>query len=85
MFGIATGTFLNENRANAERTRLGESTALPARVVVVAEDTVNMYRVVIGSFGDRASAERAASDLVQRGLVTEARVVSVAQPVSARP
>ena len=84
-FGIAVGTYLNERRANAERTRLGENTSFPARVITVAEDTVSMYRVVVGSFGDRSSAERAASDLVQRGLVTEARVVSVAQAVPARP
>jgi type II secretory pathway predicted ATPase ExeA len=75
-YGIAVGTYLNEGRANAERTRLGENTQLVARVVTVAEDTVSMYRVVVGSFGDRISAERAASDLVQRGLVTEARVIA---------
>lgn len=76
-FGIAVGTYLNEGRANAERTRLGESTKLDTRVVTVAEDTVSMYRVVVGTYGDRTSAERAASDLVQRGLVLEARVVAV--------
>jgi len=84
-FGIAVGTYLNERRANAERTRLGESTQFPARVITVAEDTVSMYRVVVGSFGDRSSAERAASDMVQRGLVTEARVITLAQAAPARP
>src|SRR5205085_3304710 len=37
-FGIAVGTYLNPDRANAERTSLSESTQLPARVVTVAED-----------------------------------------------
>ncbi|MGH7730723.1 MAG: AAA family ATPase [Candidatus Eiseniibacteriota bacterium] len=84
-FGIAVGTYLNEGRADAERTRLGGATKYTARVVAVAEDTVTMYRVVVGSFGDRTSAERAASELVQGGVVTEARVVTVPRPVSTRP
>jgi hypothetical protein len=74
-FGIAVGAYLNEDRAIAERTRLTESTRLPSRVVTVAEDSVPMYRVVMGSFANRVSAERAASDLVRGGLVNEARVI----------
>ena len=84
-FGIVVGTFLNERRAQAERTRLSESTEFTTRVIPVAEDTVSMYRVVVGSFADRMSAERAASDLVQKGVVSDARVVSVARPASTRP
>jgi type II secretory pathway predicted ATPase ExeA len=79
-YGIVVGTFLNERRAQAEQTRLSESTQLLTRVIPVAEDTISMYRVVVGSYGDRTSAERAASDLVQKGVVGEARVVSVARP-----
>ncbi len=84
-FGIMVGTYLDEGRANAERTRLGESSKLPARVETVAEDTVTMFRVVMGSFSDRTSAERAASELVQSGVVTEARVVTLAQAAPTRP
>ncbi len=78
-FTIAVGTYLNEGRANAEKTRLGESTKLDTRVVTMAEDAVSMNRGLVGSYGDRSSAERAASDLVQRGLVLEARVVTVSK------
>ena len=84
-FGIAIGTYLNEARAIAERVRIGESAKLESRVLTVSEDTVSMYRVVVGSFTDRVSAERAASDLVQRGLVLEARVVALAQAAPTRP
>ena len=84
-FGIVVGTFLNETRANAERGRLAEATGHGTRGIALAEDTVTMYRVVVGSFADRASAERAASELVQQGVVTEARVVRIPQPVSTRP
>src|SRR5262249_15418272 len=84
-FDVAVGTYLNEARALAERTRLSENIAFPSRVVTAAEDTIPVYRVVVGPFGDRVAAERAASDLVQRGLVTEARVVAVAQPGRSQP
>ena len=84
-FGIVVGTYLNEERAHAERARLSGSTKLISRVIPVAEDTVPMYRVVVGSFGDRASAERAASDLVQKGVVSGVSVVPIARPASTRP
>jgi hypothetical protein len=85
VFGIAVGTYLDEGRANTERTNLTESTRLPAQVVTVAEDSVSMYRVVMGSFENRISAERTASDLVRRGLVNEARVVQVARATPPPP
>jgi cell division septation protein DedD len=78
-YAIAVGTFMNERRATAEQARLSESTNLATRVQTVREDSLSMYRVVVGSYPDRSAAERAATDLVQRGLVSEARVVSVSQ------
>jgi cell division protein FtsN len=78
-FGIAVGTYLNEDRANSERTSLGESTQLPTRVLTATEDGGEVYRVVMGSFESRVEAERAASDLIRRGLVNEARVVPLAR------
>jgi cell division protein FtsN len=85
LFGIAVGTYLNEAHAIAERTSLTESTRLPSRVVTVAEDSVSMYRVVMGSFENRVSAERTASDLIRRGLVNEARVIPLAQAAPPPP
>jgi len=85
VFAIAVGTYLDASRAKSELTSLTESTRLPAQVVTVAEDSVSMYRVVMGSFENRATAERTASDLVRRGLVDEARVVQVARVVPTPP
>ncbi len=85
LFGIAVGTYLNEDLAMAERTSLTESTRLPSRVVTVAEDSVSMYRVVMGSFENRVSAERTASDLIRRGLVNEARVIPLARAAPPPP
>jgi general secretion pathway protein A len=85
LFGIAVGTYLDEARANAVRTSLTESTRLPSRIVTVAEDSVSIYRVVMGSFEDRASAEQAASDLIRRGLVDETRVIPLARTTPTPP
>jgi hypothetical protein len=85
LFGIAVGTFLHEQRAAAQRTSVTESTGLPSQVITVIEDTVSMYRVVVGSFEDRVSAERTASDLVRRRLVNEARVIQLARATPPAP
>src|SRR5262245_45413026 len=77
-YGIAVGTYMNESRATSERSKLREATKLSSRVMTVTEDNVSMYRVVVGSYTDRTAAERVASDLVQRGLVEEARVITMA-------
>ena len=37
-----------------------------------------MYRLVLGTYESPTAAERAASDLIARGLVNEARVVPIA-------
>ncbi len=70
------GTYLDESRAKGESQRLGTSTGMPARVRSVTESGSVMYQVALGAFSDRAAAEKAAGDLVGKGLVTEARVVS---------
>jgi type II secretory pathway predicted ATPase ExeA len=85
LFGIAVGTYLNEDRAAAERTSLTESTRLPSRVLTVSEDSVSMYRVVMGLFENRVTAEKMASDLIRKGLVNEARVVSLVRGPQPQP
>lgn len=77
-FSLSVATFLNEDRAKEERGRLASSTGLAARVVPVHQDddSVSSYSIVIGAYTSRDAAERAASNLIQRGLVDEARVVS---------
>jgi cell division protein FtsN len=84
-FGVAVGTYLNEERADQERVKLVASTSLPARVVTVTEDDVAMYRLVMGAFESRQSAERMASSLIERGLVDEARVVQLSATTPSKP
>ena len=73
---IAVGTFLDEARANQERDKLGAATGLAARVQTVTEGGDQVYRVVLGSYRDRASAERAAGRLIEAGSVDEARIIT---------
>ncbi len=75
---IAVGTYLNEPRAKREQTRLDTAAEYVAQVSPVHEDRVTMYRVSLGSFPTRSAAERAASDLISKGLVDEARVLPIA-------
>ncbi len=83
-YAIAVGTYLNEERANAERTKLGASTRLAVRVLTATDGGISVYRVVMGSYDSRGAAERAASDLIDRGLVDEARVIPLARATSTR-
>jgi type II secretory pathway predicted ATPase ExeA len=77
-YGIDVGTYLNEERAATERQRLDAATSLASRLLTITEDGVPLYRILVGSFQSREEAERAASDLISRGLVNEARVVALA-------
>jgi hypothetical protein len=71
------GTYLFEDVAAAERTKLASSTGLTGRLQTVRDGSETMFRLVLGSFDTRIVAERTASDLIARGLVDEARVVVV--------
>jgi cell division protein FtsN len=66
------GTYLNEERANAERTRLAEATGLSGRVVTSESGD---FQVVLGSFANRAAADRKGEELISKGQVSEALVV----------
>ena len=79
-FGVAVASFLDEARAEAERGRLSALTQLGAQVRTVVADSVAKYELVLGSFTSQSAAERAASDLITRGLVDEARVVAKVAP-----
>jgi cell division septation protein DedD len=82
-FSIAVGTYLDRSRAESEVARIGGEGSLPGRLVEVPREGVTMYAVIVGAFRDRGSAERKASDLVSRGIVDEARVLS--RTVPSRP
>jgi cell division septation protein DedD len=75
-FALSVGTYLNEARAREEQSKLSAGTNFTASVSTVQEDNVSMYRVMMGEFPTRGAAERAASDLISRGLVDEARVIT---------
>jgi type II secretory pathway predicted ATPase ExeA len=75
-YSIVVATYINEERANAERDKLAASTGLPTRIATAQEDGASVYRVVVGSFPDRRRAEQSASDLVGKGLINEARITS---------
>jgi type II secretory pathway predicted ATPase ExeA len=85
VYGVAVGTYLNEDRAVQERIKLVASTRLPSRILTVTEDNVSMFRLVLGAFEERDAAESAASDLIEKGLVDEARVVPLGKTKATRP
>lgn len=73
-FGIVVGSYLNEARAQEEATKLKDATSLEAKIEPFDDGGVTSYRVVLGSFPNRAAAERKANDLIGQDLVYEARV-----------
>ena len=82
-FGIVVGTFLDRARAQSEIARIGGASGLTGRLAEVQREGATMFAVIIGAYPDRASADRNAAELVSRGTVDEARIIS--RTVSARP
>jgi cell division protein FtsN len=78
-YGLAVATYLFEDRAETERERLAASTGLPARIVSATEGGATVYRLILGSFDSRASAERKAAELTGQNLVREAKVVPLSR------
>jgi cell division protein FtsN len=76
-YGIAVGTFLTQDRANQEQTKLQGSTGLAGSVSEVKQDNVTQYRVVIGDFTDKKAAETKANELIVAASVREARVIKL--------
>ena len=82
--GIEVATYLDPYRASAESSRLSELTGLSTRVMEASDPDGDAYRVVLGSFSSRKKAERAADDLIRRGLIDQARVVPLHRKPSAQ-
>lgn len=76
-FGIDVGSFLTQDRANAEQGKLQTSTSLPARVVPANEDGGTSYHVVIGEFTSRKDAEKRANELIVAQTIREAKVTKL--------
>ena len=83
--GIEASRYLDSERAQAERTLLAETTGYSVRVIEGTDGGAPIYRVVVGSFGSRKKAQAAMSDLVDRGLVEEARLVTLPESESTHP
>jgi general secretion pathway protein A len=72
---LDVATYLDELRAEEERDRLAAETGLKAWVVTGTEYGAPSYRVVLGVFSNQGRADSSATVLLERGLVSEARVI----------
>jgi type II secretory pathway predicted ATPase ExeA len=77
-FGLEVGSYINPDRAAAERERIAESTHRAVRVLAFPENGGITYRVLLGSFRSRGLAERAAAQLLESGIVNQARATVLA-------
>jgi len=73
--GLEVGTYLDADRAHLECERLAAESGLRAWVVTSREYGATSYRVVLGVFRTEDRAQSSATTLLERGLVSEARVV----------
>jgi len=76
-FGIGVASYLDMDRAREEKDKFVQSTTLPGEVVPYADEGTTMYRVVLGKWATAGDAERASNALMERGLISEAHVVTV--------
>ncbi len=76
-FGIDVGSFLTQDRANAEQAKLQAATSLPARVVPTNEDGGTSYHVVLGEFTSRKDAQSKANELIVGAKIQEAHVTKL--------
>lgn len=76
-FGIDVGTFLNQDRATSEQTKLQGSTGLTAKVEPVTDGGVTSYRIVLGEFSSRGEAEKKANALIVSQTIREAHVIKL--------
>ena len=74
-YGITVATYLQAARAESQREKFATNTQLPASVNEVVDGGASVYQIVLGKFTTRAAAEKAANDLINRGLIQEAQVV----------
>lgn len=76
-FGIGVAAHLDIDRAREENDRFVRDTTLPGVVMPYKDDGTTMYRVVLGRWATAGDAERAANVLMERSLISEARVVTI--------
>ena len=76
-YTITVATYLESSRAETQRARLGATTGLPSNIIEAQDGGASVYQIVLGRFDTRAAAEKAADDLINRGLIQEAHVIQV--------
>ena len=72
---LEVGSYLDEGRARAECDQLAAETGLKAWLVGASEYGGTSYRILLGVYTSQDRADAAANTLLQRGLISEARVV----------
>jgi hypothetical protein len=77
VFGIGVASYLDIDRAREEKDRFAQATTLPSVVVPYNDEGSTMYRVVLGRWATASDAERAANALMEKGAITEARVLAI--------
>ncbi len=74
---LEVATFIDAERARLECTRLTAETGLRAWVVTASEYGGLSYRVRLGTFNNSERAEETANNLLERGLISESRIVEL--------
>jgi len=75
-YTISVGTFLEAERADAERRKIDTNfSPLSASVEKISDGGEESFRVLVGNFASHAAAVKAASDLIGTGQVREALVL----------
>lgn len=77
---IVVGSYLVEDRAQAERDRVATFTPLGCHVVKGQEDGADVYRILVGPLPTRREADRAGEQLFSQGAVNEASVMRWSGP-----
>jgi len=72
---LAVGSYIDAERAAAERDHLAAESGLQGWIVNTSEYGGATYTVILGIFRTQDHADSAASELLRRGLVSEARVI----------
>jgi len=76
-YGIEVAAYIFPDRAETERQRLADA-GHPVSVVTEWENGAPSYRVVLGPYRGRGTAERTASELLGSGMIQQARVIRLA-------
>ena len=58
---------------------MADATQMPVRIMPYRDSGVTMYRLVLGNWPSESAAENGASDLMAKGMVSEARVLLISR------